>query len=43
MFHIVSPIYQKIDGDSLKDAIKNFVKFNDTGIDSLLQLFRNLL
>ena len=29
MFHIVSPIYQKIDGDSLKSAIKNFVKIND--------------
>ena len=29
IYQIVSPIVQTINGDSLKDAIKNFVKIND--------------
>lgn len=28
IFNVVSPIVATIDGDSLKDAIKNFIKFN---------------
>lgn len=28
MFTIVSPVVMEIDGDSYKDAIKNFVKLN---------------
>jgi hypothetical protein len=29
IYQIVSPVVQTINGDSLKDAIKNFVKIND--------------
>jgi hypothetical protein len=29
IYQIVSPVIQTINGDSLKDAIKNFVKVND--------------
>ena len=29
IYQIVSPVVQSINGDSLKDAIKNFVKIND--------------
>jgi len=30
IFNVVSPMVATIDGDSLKDAIKNFIKFNHT-------------
>jgi len=36
LFNIVHPIVMEIDGDDYKDAVKNFIKLNFKGLDTLI-------